>query len=365
MSAFRAGRMPGGDSGTRVPHGLRRQASWTSSVIMAVLALLACALVALPVQAQRAIDARMGRWATPGPDPTLYSVAVRRTLAGPLDVSLRGFGLVDDAPSGRSLYGLGPEVTLRVGGGALSPYAVAGTGLALERGEDTDVAAVWSAGAGLELDPFSWLGLAVEARRSVEDRSVRGFWALEEVDRRGWQVSARLSVRWGGGSGVEGRPRPDGGARPDGIRPGGPSPPTVPEGTSALGTSIVETALAAMGEPYRWGGESEESGFDCSGLVWYAYATHGVEIPRVSHRQARIGDYVRPEPARLRPGDILLFGEDSGEVTHVGLYVGEDRFIHSTTSGGVTVGALGAGADAEDRWWLRRWLGARRVLGVL
>lgn len=322
----------------------------------AAAAVLVWGLVPSAADGQRAVDARMGAWALPGPDPAFYSVALRRALVGPLDLSARGFALLDDAPSGRSLYGLGPELTLRPGQATPSPYAVAGTGLALERGEGTGVAAVWSAGAGVEVEPFSWLALGVEARRFVEDRRVEGFWEPDEGDRRAWQLSARLSVQWGG---ARSRTRP------------GPSSPApgrerivVPEGdASALRASVVETALDAMGEPYRWGGDSAEEGFDCSGLIWYAYGAHGVDLPRVSHDQARVGTSVPPDPPSLRRGDILLFGEGPDEVTHVGLYVGESRFIHSTTSGGVSIGALGAEAGANDRWWLERWVGVRRVLG--
>lgn len=320
----------------------------------AAAALTACAILPLPADAQRALDLRLGSWARAGPDPALYTAALRGPLAGPLDLSVRAFGLVDPDPSGRSLYGLGPEITAPLSEGQLSPYVVAGTGLALEIGPSTDVAAVWSAGAGLEYRPLPWFGIRAEGRRFVEDRGVGGFWALEEVDRRGWQLSAGLSVRWGGGSSGRAAPGPRT-ARPlDDTR--------VPSGTGAVRARVVETALAVMGEPYRWGGNSTDRGFDCSGLVWYAYGSHGIDVPRVSRDQARVGRRVPPEPARLRPGDILLFGDGPGRVTHVGLYVGDARFIHATTSGGVTVSSLDPGEERYGDWWVQRWIGARRVL---
>lgn len=324
--------------------------------VTAPVALLVCALLPLPAHAQRALDLGMGGWAVAGPDPALYRAALRGPLIGPLDVSVQGFGMIDPDPSGRSLYGIGPEITARLGGGRLTPYVVGGTGLALERGASADVAAGWSAGAGLELRPLSWFGIRAEGRRFVEDRDVAGFWDLDEDDRRGWQLSAGVTVRWGGEPG--GRTRPGRGPdRPTGGVGRGPA-----EGTSVR-ASVVETALQAMGEPYRWGGNSSDRGFDCSGLVWYAYTSHGIDIPRVSRRQARVGREVPPETARLRPGDILLFGDGSGRVTHVGLFVGDGRFIHSTTSGGVTVSSLDPAADAYEGWWVERWVGARRILG--
>lgn len=323
--------------------------------VTAPVVLVVCALLPLPANAQRALDLRMGIWATAGPDPALYAAALRGPLMGPLDVSVRGFGVVDSAPSGRSLYGLGPEITAPLSGGRLSPYVVAGTGLALELGASADVAAVWSAGAGLELRPLPWFGIRAEGRRFVEDRGVRGFWDLDENDRRGWELSAGVTVRWGGGS--SGRDRPGRGTE----EPSGAGPVPTEEDASVR-ASVVETALEVMGEPYRWGGSSSDRGFDCSGLVWYAYRAHGIDIPRVSRRQARAGREVPPETTRLRPGDILLFGDASGRVSHVGLYVGDARFIHSTTSGGVTVSSLDPGADAYEVWWVQRWVGTRRVL---
>ncbi len=205
--------------------------------------------------------------------------------------------------------------------------------------------------------------MSLEARRTVEDGDFRGFWNLRAADRRGWQISVGFSVRWGGGSAPGRGPPPippsgHGGDAPSGL---GPDDRTGERGL-ALASRIVETALAAMGEPYRWGGTSGDEGFDCSGLVWYAYTTHGVRLPRVSRDQARAGRAVPATVAALRPGDILLFSNHGRVVTHVGLYVGDARFIHATTSGGVRVGALDARADDNDRWWLARWVGARRVL---
>jgi cell wall-associated NlpC family hydrolase len=133
-------------------------------------------------------------------------------------------------------------------------------------------------------------------------------------------------------------------------------------GRAALAVQVVQTALAAMGEPYRWGGTSTEEGFDCSGLVWYAYQKHGMNIPRTSRDQGQSGIAVAPDIAMLSPGDILLFSNRGGRVTHVGLYIGSAQFIHATTSGGVRVGLLDGTGDANDRWYRDRWVGARRVL---
>jgi cell wall-associated NlpC family hydrolase len=116
-----------------------------------------------------------------------------------------------------------------------------------------------------------------------------------------------------------------------------------------------------MGTPYRWGG-SDANGFDCSGLIQYAFAEHGIPLPRQSREQASAGYEVGRHLSSLLPGDILTFSAQPGQsepVTHVGLYLGDGRFIHSAT-GGVQVSELNA-STAVSGWWLDRWVGARRV----
>ena len=122
---------------------------------------------------------------------------------------------------------------------------------------------------------------------------------------------------------------------------------------------VVQTALNALGTPYQWGGTAE-NGFDCSGLIQYAYAQHGIRLPRMSRDQAKAGNEVPPVVEALKPGDILLFSaRPGGGVTHVGMYVGEQKFIHSSNSG-VKLSRLEV-HDAEGAWWLSRWVGARRI----
>ena len=122
------------------------------------------------------------------------------------------------------------------------------------------------------------------------------------------------------------------------------SPPTRAE-------RAAKAALSTVGTPYRWGGESPTNGFDCSGLVRWAYARVGVELPHNSY--ALYGEGRRVLETRMEVGDILFF-EGLG---HVGLYLGNGRMVHSPQTGrNVEVVRL----DATN--YGARLIGARRVV---
>jgi len=128
-----------------------------------------------------------------------------------------------------------------------------------------------------------------------------------------------------------------------------------------LALSVVDTARAYLGRPYRLGGQGADGdGFDCSGLIQYAYRVHGITLPRVSRDQAWLGAPVDRRLDQLRPGDILTFGRRRGGVTHVALYTGEGRFLHAARDG-VRESPF-VESDPYGRYWLRRWLGVRRLL---
>jgi cell wall-associated NlpC family hydrolase len=100
-----------------------------------------------------------------------------------------------------------------------------------------------------------------------------------------------------------------------------------PKPVPTLGQRAAKVALRAVGVPYRWGGTSPSGGFDCSGLVYWAYGKVGVEVPHSSYALAGIGRRIgRPH---LKPGDVLVF---SG-YGHVGLFVGRGRMVHAPYSG--------------------------------
>ena len=129
---------------------------------------------------------------------------------------------------------------------------------------------------------------------------------------------------------------------------------------------MVSAARQAIGKPYLYGGTGKgEAGFDCSGLIQYAYAQQGISLPRVSTAQATAGREVEKSLGALARGDILTFASQPGgsKVSHVGLYLGQGRFIHSSSSKGVMESTL-SGTDPNGQWWFVRWVGARRVIEV-
>ena len=118
--------------------------------------------------------------------------------------------------------------------------------------------------------------------------------------------------------------------------------------------TVLTKAVTLLGTPYRWGGESPDGGFDCSGLVGYVYRMAlGMELPRVSRQMATTGEAV--DRAALVPGDLVFFGL-RGRVSHVGIYVGEGRFLHAPSRGkDVRVDSLTSG------YWSGRYMQGRRV----
>lgn len=136
------------------------------------------------------------------------------------------------------------------------------------------------------------------------------------------------------------------------------TPARSPESGSDAGMN--EVALYAMSladTPYRYGGNSAENGFDCSGFVQHVYLnTLGMKLPRTSQEMSRMG--LNLETGELRPGDLVFFNTRRRPFSHVGIYVGEERFVHSPSSGR----AIMVSSMRED-YWRNRYNGARRITG--
>ena len=144
---------------------------------------------------------------------------------------------------------------------------------------------------------------------------------------------------------------------PAAERPGSRALRAFEKHQAALRDSIVRLALAQVGTRYVHGGESP-AGFDCSGLVQYVYGNMYLMPPRLAAQQARIGAPIRRD--MLRPGDILAFGKGDS-VTHVGIYVGDRKFVHaSSVAGRVIVSSI----DRPPSELIRPLKLGRRVLAM-
>ncbi len=124
-----------------------------------------------------------------------------------------------------------------------------------------------------------------------------------------------------------------------------------------VGVEAVGYALAQVGTPYRWGGESPGSGFDCSGLVQAAYASAGVALPRVAQEQFVAGPAV-PAGALLSPGDLVFFGPAPGLATHVGLVVDASGVMVDAPHPGAAVRVEPFPTVPGERWGTDIYLGA-------
>lgn len=292
---------------------------------------------------------------------TTFTAAYQHRLLGPFGYGLGVFHL-DDSRSLPDRTMTGGELSLMLGGGG-GLYGVGSVALGIRHG-DGNLDAVWSAGAGYRLRLFSVLSLGADVRYRVQDQSVGGFWQLDPADRRGFSLQAFVALGVPGGGGGRGPGR--GGRSPTFAPPSGSELEEtahdngVSEESAGLAVAVAQTALDAMGSPYQWGG-SDDNGYDCSGLIHYAYGEHGILLPRVSRDQARTGRLLPKQVSALRPGDILGFSTNGGGVSHVGLYIGDGTFIHSASSGGVKLSSLSA-TDPESRWWRDRWIVGRRIL---
>ena len=129
--------------------------------------------------------------------------------------------------------------------------------------------------------------------------------------------------------------------------------PPLPSRRAPTGYGVTDTALALRGTPYRNGGTTP-AGFDCSGLVHYVFAQHGIEVPRLAADQFRAGAPV--DRNKIEPGDLVFFSTVAPGASHVGLSIGGDQFVHAPSSNGwVRVERM------NSRYWTQRFVGARRI----
>ena len=127
--------------------------------------------------------------------------------------------------------------------------------------------------------------------------------------------------------------------------------------STADANNILMRAMSLVGTPYSYGGNTPEGGFDCSGFVNYVYKDMlNLKLPRTSRALAK---YQGPSisPNRLNTGDLVFFGS-AGNVSHVGIYVGDGRFVHAPSTGGtVRMDRL------DGPYWVSHYTGSKRILG--
>lgn len=124
-------------------------------------------------------------------------------------------------------------------------------------------------------------------------------------------------------------------------------------------SDITSYALSLIGVDYRFGGNTPDQGLDCSGLIRYVFQqATGLSLPRSAREQARVGESVGKD--NLQPGDLVFFNTRRFQFSHVGLYIGDNRFIHAPSRGGaVQVVRL------DDAYWQKAFNGARRIVGSI
>lgn len=127
--------------------------------------------------------------------------------------------------------------------------------------------------------------------------------------------------------------------------------------TKVLGEEIVDYGKQFIGTPYIWGGSDLEAGVDCSGLTQKVYQGFDINISRVSYMQIDDGAPVAKE--QLQPGDLVFFdttGNNSGQISHVGIFIKDDKFLHADSTNGVMISSL------SSNYYTRNYVASCRIL---
>nr|WP_157270097.1 C40 family peptidase [Azohydromonas aeria] len=143
-----------------------------------------------------------------------------------------------------------------------------------------------------------------------------------------------------------------------GLLPAGAAP--LVQNMRDRASDLVLSAMNFLGVPYRRGGNSEEEGFDCSGFTRHVFENSlGLVLPRRADEQAKADGLQKVARDELKPGDLVFFNTLRRTFSHVGIYVGDGKFIHAPRTGQVV-----RVESMQDSYWARRFTGARRVPGT-
>lgn len=265
-------------------------------------------------------------------------------------------------------WGVDADAVLRLSPWAMaSPYGFVGIGAVGKNDTQVDsygdaterrvTQQTWSYGGGMSIRPVRVLELSGEARYR---RPIVAEGTTSSMTPR-MEYRAGLAFYFGGGRrggyhGGHGRSTASPLPRPGSGRVRVPMP--APRGSRAR---VIPTAERYLGTPYKYGGSSPATGFDCSGFVQYVYRKHGVTLPRTSRAMASVGTPLRADFRALAAGDLVMFAEKGQRISHVAVYTGDNRIIHASASGGaVRYDDLDS---KRGRWFAQRIVAARRVTG--
>jgi len=265
-----------------------------------------------------------------------------RTSSATTELATRPWGADADALAFLESYSYGRLV-------AFTPYVFVGASTAaMDSGALRFKRQGWSYGAGLSMPLAGAFGLLGEVRWRMSEYIMPN---ADNAPPAAREFRVGMSFRVGGG-----------GSLADVIRVLSPAEGKELNAASGSNNSgigmLLSTADEYVGTPYRRRGTSPSSGFDASGFVRFVFSKFGVNLPRASRDQARVGEEVRADWRALAPGDLVMFKDDGG-INHVAIYVGRSRIIHSTeTGGGVRYDDLNS---ERGRWFIEHLAAARRV----
>jgi cell wall-associated NlpC family hydrolase len=332
------------------------------SVVLSTTALAAPLVAAGAQQADISLSPFVTFMPTGGASP-LAGLAL--TMAGNSGLALRASGHLSlentnlnslNAPAMRP-WGADVDAVLFLGGhGAgsqrtIAPYVFTGIGTAA--GDSFGSTAMhnnWSYGAGLSVPVAGALDLFGEARWRMSRYVLpTARFAPSPTN----ELRFGVSLHFGG---VASRSNSTPASRGRRAEVPGETYPASRTATPSA-SRLLATANDYIGAPYVWGGTAP-GGFDCSGFTQYVFAKEGVRLPRTSREQAQVGLALSPEWRAVAPGDLVMFAEN-GPISHVAIYAGRNRIIHSSSSGGgVRYDDL---STQRGEWFVDHMVAARRV----
>lgn len=344
----------------------------TPALSSAAFVIAAVASPLVPAMAQRSdlsVSPFVSFLPTVGSNP-LAGLAL--TLAGDGGFGIRASGHLSLENTNRSTsvslsnstmrpWGADADAILSIGGRAFggsnrtfAPFVFAGIGTAAKDSGGFRVQrSNWSYGVGASLPLAGAIDIFGESRWRMS-RYVLPTSSMAPSPTQEFRVGVSFHV---GGMNSRSRSTPSRRAETNTPLPTGRYPGSIST-SSATAARVLNTADDYVGVRYVYGGTSPVTGFDCSGFVQYVFGKHGVALPRTSRQQAQVGAALAPDWRAVTAGDLVMFSE-GGPISHVAIYAGSNRIIHSSSSGGgVRFDDL---STQRGEWFVDHMVAARRV----